>query len=87
MLKILNIFFFILILTFYLNVYKFYSSKKNINIKDFTRNNIHQIINDKISNLPVLPNDTNNIIEFNDSFSNEINTTKPRSLWNLLKSK
>jgi hypothetical protein len=87
MLKILNIFFFILILTFYLNVYKFYSSKKNINIKDFTRNNIHQIINDKISNLPVLPNDTNNIIEFNDSFSNEINTTKPRSFWNLLKSK
>ena len=87
MLKILNIFFFILILTFYLNVYKFYSSKKNIKIKDFTRNNIHQIINDKISNLPVLPNDTNNIIEFNDSFSNEINTTKPRSFWNLLKSK
>ena len=87
MLKILNIFFFILILTFYLNVYKFYSSNKNIKIKDFTRNNIHQIINDKISNLPVLPNDTNNIIEFNDSFSNEINTTKPRSFWNLLKSK
>tara|TARA_X000001036_G_scaffold411879_1_gene424972 strand:+ start:1902 stop:2165 length:264 start_codon:yes stop_codon:yes gene_type:complete len=87
MLKILNIFFFILILSFYLNVYKFYSSNKNIKIKDFTRNNIHQIINDKISNLPVLPNDTNNIIEFNDSFSNEINTTKPRSFWNLLKSK
>jgi hypothetical protein len=87
MLKISNIFFLILILIFYLNVYKFYSSNKNINIKDFTRNNIHQIINDKISDLPVLPNDTNNIIEFNDSFSNEINTTKPRSFWNLLKSK
>ncbi len=38
------------------------------------------------SNLPVLKNDTNNVIEFNDGFSSEINNDKPRSFWNLLKS-
>ena len=34
-----------------------------------------------------LKNDTNNVIEFNDGFSNQINKDKSRSFWNLLKSK
>jgi hypothetical protein len=84
---VLNILFLILVLTFFLNTYNYYSSKKNFTIKDFNRVNIDQIINEKISNLPVLLNDTNNVIEFNDSFSNQINNDKPRSFWNLLKSK
>ena len=46
-----------------------------------------EIINSKILNLPILNNDTNNIIHFNDGFSSEINNDKPRSFWNLLKSK
>lgn len=87
MIKVLNIFFLLLILTFFFITYKYYSSKKNIEIKDFNRNNIDQIINTKISNLPILENDTNNVIEFNDGFSNKINNDKPRSFWNLLKSK
>ena len=40
----------------------------------------------KISNLPILKNDTDNVIEFNEGFSNEIKNDKPRSFWNLLKS-
>ena len=87
MIKVFNIFFLLLILTFFFTTYKYYSSKKNIEIKDFNRNNIDQIINTKISNLPILENDTNNVIEFNDGFSNKINNDKPRSFWNLLKSK
>ena len=87
MYKVLNILFLILVLTFFLNTYNYYSSKKNFTIKDFNRVNIDQIKNEKISNLPVLLNDTNNVIEFNDSFSNQINNDKPRSFWNLLKSK
>ena len=87
MYKVLNILFLILVLTFFLNTYNYYSSKKNFTIKDFNRVNINQIINEKISNLPVLLNDTNNVIEFNDSFSNQIKNDKPRSFWNLLKSK
>ena len=40
-----------------------------------------------MSNLPVLNNDTDNVIEFNDGISNKIDETKPRSFWNLLKFK
>ena len=43
------------------------------------------IRNTKISGLPILKNDTDNVIEFNDGFSNEMKDDKPRSFWNLLK--
>ena len=77
----------IILVTIYLgSTYKYYSSNKNIKNKEFNRNNIDQILNDKISNLPILKNDTDNVIEFNDGFSNEIKNDKPRSFWNLLKS-
>ena len=87
MYKVLNIFFIILIIIFLSSTYKYYSSNKNLNVKDFNRSNINEIIADKISDLPILTNDTNNVIIFNDSFSNQIINDKPRSFWNLLKSK
>ena len=62
-------------------------TNNNIKIRDFNRNNIDEIINTKISNLPILDNDTNNFIEYNDGFSNEIKNDKSRSFWNLFKSK
>ena len=83
--KIVNIFLFVIISFFFLNIYKYYSSKKNINSKEFNRKNINQIINKKISNLPILKNDTNNVIIFNDGYSNELKNDKKRSFWNLLK--
>ena len=85
--KIFNIFLSVLILIFFFNIYGFYSSNKNLESKDFNRNNIDQIINTKISNLPILKDDTYNVIEFNDGFSNEIKNDKSRSFWNLLKFK
>lgn len=85
MLKILNIFFFIVVILFFFNTYKFYSSNKNIDTKNYNRNNINEIINSKINNLPVLKNDTDKAIQYNDGFSNELNNEKPRSFWNLLK--
>ena len=87
MTRLINIFLLLLILTFFLNTYKIYSSKKNIEVKNFNRNNIDEIVNSKISNLPVLKNDTYNVIEFNDGFSNKIKDEKSRSFWNLLKTK
>lgn len=84
--KVIKFVFLLLIFSFFLIVYKFYSSNKNIEAKDFNRNNINDIINKKISNLPILENNTNNVIEFNDCLSSEINNDKPRSFWNLLKS-
>ena len=84
--KIVSIVFIILVLIFFGSTYKYYSSNKNIKNKEFNRNNINQLLNDKISNLPILKNDTDNVIEFNDGFSNEIKNDKLRSFWNLLKS-
>ncbi|MBL6786134.1 MAG: hypothetical protein ISQ33_01335 [Candidatus Pelagibacter bacterium] len=81
----MNIFFFVIIVVFFLSIYKYYSSNKNINSKEFNRKNIDLIINAKISNLPTLNNDTNNVIIFNDGYSNEIKSDKTRSFWNLLK--
>jgi len=84
--KIMNIFLFIIILIFFLSTYNFYSSNINIDAKEFNRLNINKIIETKITNLPILNSDTNNVIEFNDGYSNEIKNDKPRSFWNLLKS-
>ena len=83
----LNIFFIILVLLFTFSIYKYYSSKKNLKIKNFNRNNIEEIISKKILDLPILANDTNNVIQFNDSFSEKISDKKPRSFWNLLRLK
>jgi hypothetical protein len=83
--KIVNFFTFVIILIFFLSTFKYYSSNKNIDAKEFNRKNIDKIINTKILNLPILNDDTNNVIEFNDGYSNEITNGKARSFWNLLK--
>ena len=84
--KFLNICLFFLILIFFGSTFNYYSSNKIIEIKDYNRSNIDEIINNKVSNLPILESDTNNVVEFNDGFSSEIKSDKPRSFWNLLKS-
>ncbi len=83
--KAINIFMFFLLIIFFFSTYRFYSSTKNIEVKNFNRSNIDQIISENVSNLPILKNDTDNVIKFNDGFSNEIENDKPRSFWNLLK--
>ena len=87
MYKIINLLFVIIILLFFLSTYKFYSSNKNIkniNLKSF---NFQEILENSILNLPNLESDTNNVIEFNSSFSDEIKSNKQRNFWNLLKFK
>ena len=85
--KIINLFFLFFILLFIFFTFKYYSSQKNIDAKDFNRKNIDEIINQKILNLPILENNTKNVIQFNDGYSNEIKDDKSRSFWDLLKSK
>tara|TARA_B100000963_G_scaffold345732_1_gene350154 strand:- start:1327 stop:1590 length:264 start_codon:yes stop_codon:yes gene_type:complete len=87
MTKLINIFFLSIILVFFFLTYRYYASNKNIEIKNYNRANINEIINKKISNLPVLKDDTSNVIEFNDGYANEIENNNPRSFWNLLKTK
>ena len=74
----------LLVIFFIFKVFSFYSSNKNINLKNYNRSNIDLILKEKIKDLPSLANDTNNIIEFNDSFDEEDNSDKKRSFWELL---
>ena len=77
----------LLIGIFILSIFKYYSSNKNLDSKNFNRSNIDKILKSKINNLPILTNDTDNIIEFNNSIEEGINQEKNRNFWNLLKIK
>ena len=77
----------LLVIFFIFKVFSFYSSNKNISFKNYNRSNIDLILKEKIKDLPSLANDTNNIIEFNDSFDEEFNSDKKRSFWELLNKK
>ena len=66
MIKAFNIFMVFIIFVFILSISNYYFSKKNINSKNFNRSNIDQILKEKITDLPILLNDTNNVIEFNN---------------------
>ena len=85
MIKIFNIIMFLLIIIFILSIYNYYSSNKNIDAKNYNRKNIDQILKEKIIDLPVLKNDTDNVIEFNNSLKDDIEENKKRSFWDLLK--
>ena len=85
MYKIFNLLLIIFIFLFFFNIYKYYSSNTNIKNVNLNRSNIDTIVDAKISNLPILKNDTDNVIEFNSSFLEEINDDKKRKFWDLLK--
>ena len=85
MIKILNTIMFLLTFIFLLSIYNYYSSNKNVDAKNYNRENIDQILKEKIIDLPVLKNDTNNVIEFNNSLNDGIEENKKRSFWDLLK--
>jgi len=84
--KVLNFIMILLVISFIFSIFKYYSSNKNMAERNYNRNNIDEILKEKISDLPVYSNDTNDVIEFNNSI--EDNTPKKkRSFWDLLKSK
>ena len=70
---------------FIITISKYYFSNKNLDSKSYNRSNIDEILKEKIADLKVLENDTNNIIEFNNSLGEEINKEKKRNFWDLLK--
>ena len=85
MFKIINILMSLLVIFFIFKVFIFYSSNKNISFKNYNRSNIDLILKEKIKDLPILANDTDKIIEFNDSFGEQEHNEKKRSFWELLK--
>ncbi len=87
MLKIINLILIIFFFLFFFVTYKYYSSNKNIENINLNRTTIEQILNEQTSKLPILENDTKGVVEFNSSFSQEINENKKRNFWDLLKTK
>ena len=75
-----------LVALFILTISKYYFSNKNLDSKSYNRSNIDEILKEKIADLKVLENDTNNIIEFNNSLEDTTNEKK-RSFWELIKDK
>tara|TARA_B100001989_G_scaffold244932_1_gene214191 strand:+ start:819 stop:1076 length:258 start_codon:yes stop_codon:yes gene_type:complete len=85
MIKVFNIVMLLLAIIFILSTYNYYSSNKNVNAKNYNRENIDRILKEKIIDLPLLKNDTNNVIEFNNSLKNDTEENKKRNFWDLLK--
>ena len=85
--KIFNFFIILVIVFFFVNIYFYYSSNKNIKHISLNRSSINEIIKEKTSNVQILISDTDNVIEFNSSFSEEIQDNKTRNFWDLFKSK
>ena len=76
--KILNTFFLIFIFTFIFLILKYYLSEKNIIFTNKSRSSYSVKINEDINNLPVLKNDTNNIIFYKDDLEKFKNKRKKR---------
>ena len=85
--NIINLLLFTIIILFFLNIINYYLSEKNIKETNLNRININEILKKKSLNLPVIKSDTDNVIEFNTTYSEEIKNNKTRSFWNLLKIK
>ena len=85
MYKIFNMTMISIVLIFIFYIFQHYTSNKNIIEKDYKRLNLDKLLNEKISDLPILKNDTTNVIELNNSLENENNKEKKRSFWELLK--
>jgi len=59
-------------------------SDKNIKKINSNRTSVYKKIEENISNLPLLTNDTNDVIEFNSGYDNDNNKIK-RNFWKLFK--
>ena len=82
--KIINIFFLISFITFIFLVTKYYFSEQNIILANKSRSSYSLTLRKYESNLPLLKNDTNNIIIYIDDLEEFINKRKKRIWENLI---
>ena len=75
----------IIVLSFFIFSFYYYVSEKNINAIKDNRENQESKVLENTSALPLLPNDTNNVIEFNSGFENSNKQNFKRSFWELFK--
>ncbi len=83
--KIISFVVVIVVLSFFGFSFNYYISDRNINTVKNNRENLESKILESTSALPLLPNDTNNVIEFNSGFENSNKQNFKRSFWELFK--
>tara|TARA_A100001015_G_scaffold279659_1_gene341057 strand:- start:550 stop:810 length:261 start_codon:yes stop_codon:yes gene_type:complete len=85
----LNNIFKLLILTiiflFFFIIFNYYLSDKNKNLVINNRSNMNKNMLKNISDLPVLYNDTNDVIEFSSGLDNSNKQNFKRNFWDLFK--
>ena len=82
--NIFSVLIFLSICFFIFFVVSIYISDKNIKKINTNRANVYKKIEENLSNLPLLTNDTNDVIEFNSGYDNDNNKIK-RNFWKLFK--
>ena len=82
--EIYKVIYFIIILIFVYFLFAIYFSEENIKKIKKNRVNIENSFKDYLSNLPILENDTNDVITYNSSEFLE-KKIKKRKFWELLK--
>ena len=85
--KIINIFFLISFITFIFLVTKYYFSEQNIILINKSRSSYSLMLSKYEINLPLLKNDTNNIIIYIDDLEEFKNKRKKRIWENLISNK
>jgi len=83
--NVIKVLILILVLSFFSMVFNYYYSAKNINLVEENRNNINNRMFNDIPGLEVLPNDRNDVIEFNSGFDNSNKKNFKRNFWELFK--
>ena len=68
--NILRFIMLLIVFLFFITVYKYYFSNKNMTLMKNNRENIETKTLQTISKLPVLLNDTSDVIEFNSGYEN-----------------
>ena len=83
--KIISFVVVIIVLSFFGFSFNYYISDRNVNTVKNNRENLESKILESTSALPLLPNDTNNVIEFNSGFEDSNKQNFKRSFWELFK--
>ena len=83
--KIIKFLILILVLSFFVFVTRHYFSETNINLVKNNRNNLNINMKKIITELPVLQNDTSNVIEFKSDFDDSNKQNFKRNFWELFK--
>ena len=84
MVKVFNIIIVIFITIFFYKVFSFYNSFNNKDLISKNRENIDNLIDDKIKDIPLFKSDTNDVIEFNSGYNQDDDKNK-KKFWNLFK--